>query len=409
MSNKPRILIVAGYFDWFSGYQETALSRALVNYCDVTVVASDRVNPIFTDQHLGHIGVSRRYKNLDCVEHGVRVRRFRSLELRSMLVSTSAIRHLMAEHWDAVIQAMPGQVLPAFGNLASPSSAHVVLYGDNSAMYANLSTLVAGAKRTMFYLTKGPMYWAVNRKADVVYGYTPNTQKLIDRIPSRSECRLLPLSYDQSAFFYSDSLREETRRRFGFDESDFVVVAPGKPQKQKKLDELLEFFDASCLEDQTVRLVFAGLGSDDASNLLRRKAETAKYRDSITLLPFIDSQSLNELFNAADLGIWPAMPAITIQQAMGTGLPVLIPNNDILRHLIKSDSQGTFLKSFPGDLAAVVESARGNVASGPHLRRHNRAQAAWLSNDGIARSVIKDALPHLTINRVFEDEPGPRT
>jgi len=59
--HRPRVVIVAGYFDWISGYQETALASAYAEFADVEVVSSDRVSPGFSDEHLERLGVSRRY------------------------------------------------------------------------------------------------------------------------------------------------------------------------------------------------------------------------------------------------------------------------------------------------------------------------------------------------------------
>ena len=60
-TGKPRALLLTGYFDWFSGYQETALAAWFPRYADTEVIASDRVSPMFSDAHLAGLGISRRY------------------------------------------------------------------------------------------------------------------------------------------------------------------------------------------------------------------------------------------------------------------------------------------------------------------------------------------------------------
>ncbi|MDV3354470.1 hypothetical protein [Dietzia sp. IN118] len=386
MTTKSNLLVACGYYDQFSGYQEIGITRALARRANVTVVAGDRVNPIFSDAHLGNIGASRTYSTEVTIDQNVEVRRFKAHEMRSMLVSPSAIGYMRKGRWDGIVQIMPGQLLPAAPAFICHGQPRAVLYGDNDAMYANLSKSAARAKRAIFNATKGQVYRAVNREATSVFGYTQNTCKIIDRLNSGPDCSLLPIAFDNEIFFYDEDLRRTTRGHLGFDENDVVIFAPGKPQKQKQFIELLRIF-AAIAPGTNAKLMFAGAGSDQASDELRQAVKVNNLHQRVVIQPFVDSRTLNSLFNASDIGVWPAMPAATIQQSMGTGLRTIFPENDLVGHLAYSQAQCvTFaegLSKFATTLKSSIEANRAGVS-----RSALSQGSQWLSTDSIADRVL---------------------
>src|SRR5665648_1252358 len=127
--DQPRVCLVSGYFDWFSGYQETVLAKWLGRYTNTEVVAGDRVSPIFSDEHLSRISVDRRYVPGATTRDGVTVTRFATRELRSMLWSADVRKYIASQPYDLIIQAMPGQILPLAATLTRNQCTRVALYG----------------------------------------------------------------------------------------------------------------------------------------------------------------------------------------------------------------------------------------------------------------------------------------
>ena len=128
MMNRPRVLLLTGYFDWFSGYQETGLAAWFPRYATTEVIASDRVSPIFSDAHLAELGMPRRYEAGTRVENGVKVTRFSTSEKRSMVWSTEARTYIESQQYDLIVQVMPGQVMPVAGTFARNQAVRAVLY-----------------------------------------------------------------------------------------------------------------------------------------------------------------------------------------------------------------------------------------------------------------------------------------
>lgn len=394
MMNKPRVLLLSGYFDWFSGYQEIALAGWFPRYATTEVIASDRVSPIFSDAHLAGLGMARRYETGTRVENGVKVTRFSTVEKRAMVWSTEARRYIESQKYDLIVQLMPGQVMPFAGTIARNHAVRAVLYGDNSAMWSHLSRAQRLSKGMAFAVSKGALYAMVNRRADLVYGFTPNTLSRLKFFSGGKRMSLLPLAFDPAKFFFDEGIRETHRQAMGYTEADTVVVAAGKLQHKKRLDLLVDAF--SRLTSTRAGLKLLVVGADDSPYSQEFKAQIDAYpalSKLVTVMGFVDTTQLNEIFNAADIGVWPSMPAITIQQAMGTGLNVVLPKNDWVGHLLLPGS-GTYFNTFDESDSLGIEMAIASQLGGGRgvTDRRQRADVnAWLGADRLTRSLLQAA------------------
>ena len=394
---EPRVLLIAGYFDWFSGYQETALATAFSKIATTEVVASDRVSPAFTEDHIARIGVPRRYNSGTTCERGVNVTRLRSFEIRSMVWSNAAISYLSGRSYDLIVQVMPGQLLSAAPSLVSHANHRVVLYGDNRAMWANLSLPLRLVKGGAFAVSKGILYTLVNGRATAIYGYTPNTIRRLRPFSARRQMQLMPLAYSQQSFFRSRELRRQVREKLDVAGDDTLLVVAGKLEPRKRVDWVLEAFHRLAPTHPRLRLLVIGSDSSTYSREVERTVLASPYADRTTMRPFADTSVLNGYFNAADIGVWPRNPAITIQQAMGTGLAVLLPRNDLVGHLINSDA-GHYFELDEGRGGACVADALADTLARTHLSEHARAARAdnnnWMSADTIVRDLLAEVGRH---------------
>jgi len=392
--SRPRVLLILGYFDWFAGYQEAALAPWLARHAEVEVVASDRVSPMFSDEHLSRLGIPRRYEIRSSAERGLRVTRFPCAEWRGMVWSGEARRYVAAQHYDAILQVMPGQGLPLAGTLIRSKAYRASLYGDNSAMWSHLSPLARVAKGAAFAATKGVAYTAVNARAQAVYGYTPETVGRLRLFSAGRAMRVLPLAFDPERFFFDPTLRRRARAEYGFGDDDIVVIAAGKYQDKKRLDLLLDATEAALATIPNLRLLIAGVDTTtSAAPLLQRVAKSPAVAERTTFRGFLDTQTLNEAFNAADIGAWPRMPAITIQQAMGTGLKVVIPRNPWVSHLITNGAGTYFVESNPEGTEQLTQALVSEASSGlaDNARGARVRGNSWLGADRVAHTVLSDA------------------
>lgn len=396
-STTARVLIVAGYFDWFSGYQETALAHALQPLADVEVVASDRVSPAFTDEHLDQLGVPRKYPIGQTAEHGVTMTRVAVRELRSMVWSLGVVRHVSATPADLIIQVMPGQVLSAAPSLSSNRAPKLVLYGDNRAMWSHLPGAQRLLKGAIFAITKGLLYTLVNSRATTLFAYTPDTQSRLRPFLAGKRIELMPLCYVSSDFHHDQVLRERTRNELGILNEDIVILAAGKTDPRKHLEWLIRSVALLGKDHHNLRLILVGDDKSAHSRELHQEAVRLKLADRVYFLPFANSERLNGLFNAADLGVWPRNPAITIQQSLGTGLSVILPENDLVGHLV-CPKTGSYFELKDGSevkfLASAMTTAIVTTDFGTLARQKRARQNEWLSADAAARRLLN--LPGLS-------------
>jgi len=394
MTDRPRVLLLAGYFDWFSGYQEIALARWFPRHATTEVIAGDRVSRIFSDDHLAQLGVPRRYEPGTRHENGVKVTRFSTSEMRSMVWSAQTRRYIESQQYDLIVQLMPGTVMPFGGTLARNDTVRAALYVDNSAMWSHLSTTHRILKGAAFAVSKGVLYTLINRRADLVYAFTPNTVSRLRLFAGGKKMSLRPLTFDPKTFYFDEGIRDAHRRRLGYATSDTVLVAAGKFQRQKRFDLLLEVFSSLASRHAGLKLLLVGADDGACSRELRAQIDAdPALSKSVTLSGFVDTAELNAVFNAADIGVWPAMPAITIQQAMGTGLTVVLPQNNWVGHLIRDGSGCYFDGSDERASTHLHEALEGQlpVDSGTSARKKRAAVNSWLGADELVKSLLRDA------------------
>lgn len=393
---RPRVGLVVGHFDWFSGYQETALAAGLAQYADVEVIAGNRVSPIFSDMHLNRLGQTREYELVDRdPQQGVLVTRLPVREVRSIVWSRGVGATLKSREFDLVIQVMPGQGLSVAPSIYRGSEKRIALYGDNSAMWSALSPWQQRFKWWIFAMSKGTVYRFVNRRAQGVYGYTPETVDRLSAFQRGTSSRVMALTYRTDEFSPDESLRSQWRRRLGVTPSEFLVVTAGKQQPYKRLEDLLYAVADISEVHPHVRLALAGSDESDYSRALRRHVDgDDRLRGRVGFLPFLGRADLNGFLNAGDLGTWPHLPAITIQQALGTGLYVVLPQNRQVGHLIANESVGRYFDpDVSRGLAQGVATALSNVDVSPAARRLRASRNGWLSADNLARGLLDRHLP----------------
>lgn len=388
---RPKVGIVIGYFDWFSGYQETALATGLARYADVEVIAGNRVSPIFSDMHLQELGHDRAYAPVDREpQHGVLVTRLPVREIRSMVWSTKVGATMKAREFDLVIQVMPGQGLSIAPSIYRGAEKRIALYGDNSAMWSALPSWQQRLKWLVFFLTKGRAYSYVNRRSSAIYAYTPETIRRLSAFQKDAEIHVMALTFREEEFSWNEASRSEWRSKMRVADSEILIVTAGKQQPYKRLEDLLTAVAVLSERHANLRLALAGSDESPYSRTLRRQAEEdSRLHDRVSFLPFLRRAQLNAFFNAGDVGAWPHLPAISIQQALGTGLYTVLPANAAVEHLLVDESVGQYFP--PGTVNGLIEGLEQALtvdrSSGG---RHGRAERnTWLSADKLAKLLLE--------------------
>ncbi|MEO0157277.1 MAG: glycosyltransferase family 4 protein [candidate division WOR-3 bacterium] len=310
-------------------YAETVLPRGFARIGASTwVLTSDLVAP----SARGFVGM-KRFRGPD--EGELNVIRFPSLGLGNLALSdpTRVMRALSGIRPDVVLSIAPTKGLPFYP----------FVFGDcNAGLFAQVGEhmpvrgLKAAAKRWI--------YERIFEKARAVFASKDESEGLLMGLLGR-EVNLIRvfLPFDERVFYYDPAERERVRAELGLDGP--LVISAARITPYKGYEALLE---ASA--ELGVSLILVGLREGDPyCESIRRKANSHLGKRFLGL-PFRAQEEIRPLFNAADIGVWP-WTSVSIKQALGTGLPVVMWRP---RHLIEEGVQGYF----------IAEATREEIAAG---------------------------------------------
>jgi glycosyltransferase involved in cell wall biosynthesis len=303
-------------------------------------------------------------------------------------------------HADVIVVIGAAKLFPY--PLLNAENAHktIVLFGDNSDYYLwnSLSNSVRSL-RTMLLrmLVKRWAYIRALKYSSSVVLYTPETRKQLIRIAGRTrissaeeKLRFLPLGYDEEVFFFDEAKRQELRKHFNVEAQDLLFVTATRVVEGKGLEVMMEEVMTA---DEKNKYVIVGSQSDAYEGVLRSLIKDLAASERIFLLPFADKQDLRALYSAADIGLW-SNPAISIQEALGTGLYIVLPQKKSIEHLLSSDLTGGYVEDGHWDvgLQKAMEKLRPEMRSDDiRLRRdRERTNRERLSYAVIAGQLITD-------------------
>ncbi len=236
---------------------------------------------------------------------------------------------------DLIIVIGAGKYFPkAVYHLSIPV---ITLFGDNSQNHIEDSQINRLKTRLLFKLFKLPVYKLAIHKSHKLVAYTPESFCAAGRFLGQKERDFLAtqknfisLGFSQHQFYFDKQIRETTRRKFGFRNSDIVVITATRVVPQKQLESYIEHF-VQC----GARVRWLVVGGDDGTyaQSFAEKAQKALGDARFTMVPFCKREDLNALLCAADVAFY-SVTAITVYEALGAGLPCILPPDRSLSHLI---------------------------------------------------------------------------
>jgi glycosyltransferase involved in cell wall biosynthesis len=172
---------------------------------------------------------------------------------------------------------------------------------------------------------------------------------------------LYPLGFDPDVFYADQTAREAERKRLGLSKDDIVVLHAGKITPIKQFDIWVGAVSAAMREVPKLLAIVAGFseGSPE-SDRIRSLIERSDLRDRFICSPFLPRKQLAALYNAADLGAWFWAASVSIQEAMGTGIYMLLNNSPTTCHLLLDPQTGRYFPEYQYDQLTrlIVETAR---------------------------------------------------
>jgi glycosyltransferase involved in cell wall biosynthesis len=302
---------------------------------------------------------------------------------------------------DDIVLVGPGKLfgLDVFAPRSAPWK-RIAIVQDNSQDGRSSGPAARRALRTLAHpLFKRPAYRRVVRTADRIVLNVPETREIVsgwlnepDRALLSEKAIDLRLGFDPETFFYDREGRRRWRENYEIGEEEILLVTCTRATPEKRLERVVETVSRFLKRGLPVRYVMAGVLDDAHGRLLREQVASLEDASGVLLLPVLRHDEMRELFSACDLGFWPRV-AITIQQAMGTGLPVVLQQGPTVSHLLLDGQNGWYV-----DAGQTVEQVLGEAvtvlsdmdAAGREVRRDATARLnrEHLSYDRIALEIV---------------------
>lgn len=401
-----RVVVVCGHFSPEVGYQEVDLAKAFARLgARVRVVTSTCLSPnartVVADDY--EPGTTHR----DGYEL---VRLPPRLTIGPNILGCDVLPAVAAFTPTHVVLVGPGKL---FGlELFSPPSApwqRIAIVQDNSE---DGRSRVQGrvqrrARALATRLVKRPAYRKVVENADRIVLNVPETRGIVDSwlTPTGREALAaksleLRLGFDPDVFGFDGIVRDEWRRLHGIGRDELVLVTCTRATPAKRLEDVFEVVSSLRARGLSLRYALAGVLNDSYGEHLRRRAAGQPDPDAFLLFPALPHDQMSELFSGCDLGYWP-QAAITIQQAMGTGLPMLLPLTPTVSHLLTEGRNGWYVTPSRTLDQMLVDTLAELHTLEPRDRLGAREASAafnrsYLSYDRLAFEMIDDLRPRAT-------------
>lgn len=201
-----------------------------------------------------------------------------------------------------------------------------------------------------------------------------------------TKMRVIPTGVDIPP--YSRKQRQEDRLRYGFDNSDFLLLSLSRVSKEKNIDQLINYFPDINQKHPNTHLIIVGDGP--ARSSLEELAYSKHLKDRIHFIGEVNHDEVSRFYQMADLYVNASdseSQGLTYLEAMVNRLPICALYNDYLADIISlSPDLGVLFKSsaeFPLAVDAFLE----------HRKNHNQQEMPeealeYISSEQFAENVL---------------------
>lgn len=183
----------------------------------------------------------------------------------------------------------------------------------------------------------------------VKFNYKVNVDKILT----------MTLGADEEQFYLDDKARLELRNKFNIREEDIVLIFTGKISKTKRIELLIEVIDILKSMNMSIKLFVVGSGDEEYLEKLKKNIKNYHLEKDIIFIDFVKPNLLYQYYNAADVGVWPSSPTISILEALACGLPISIPNSETVNHIIQDNignTHETNVESIKNSITKIIMS-----------------------------------------------------
>jgi len=334
-----KIVHVTAEFQPELGYEEyyLALNQRKLGH-DVYVITTD-VTPEIPNIKKEKIGFSEYNR--------IKIFRLKHLfKIRDFIYAPGMKKLLKKINPDIVHAHEARQLFPALSSLYKKELGYKLIVDQHD--YDVFNTIKA--KLFTLLVRKNIVRFAM-RKADKIITITPeainflrNTYKIKEPIIS------LWLGADYNHFHFRENERKRLRKEIASN-GEVVLITLGQIGRVKKLEMLIKAAKKFS-NKYKIKLLIVG-GGDEI--YLRELKSLAENLDNITFIRKLSQDEIPSYYSAADIGVWPFRATITMIEAMACKLPIVIPNLNVVNHLIENNNGLNFEANNQQDFENAIE------------------------------------------------------
>ncbi len=401
-----RIAIVAGHFTPELGYQEVYLARAYARHGHhVRVISSTSVS--LSARKI----VNKRYPAglTVCPKDGFEILRLKTaFRFRSTVLATGLKAAILSFDPDLILLVGLRKLfgVSVLSRRVYGRARAIGLFGD-AGEYRDRRTLstrlLAALQDFGFLITKQWVYRKSVQECDKLVMNIPETEEIFLSILNENEKELflkkrvhLNLGFDSREFYFSEDERFQMRASLRIAPEEIVLVTSTRVLPSKRIEEIVALVSSMHTKGIKLRCIIIGFLDDDYARELKHYIGQQSEAAAFHCFPFLPHHEIRRLFCAADIGLW-MKAAISIQEAMGTGLPVILERKPSVSHLIQEGVNGWYFNR--GRLPEVLAGACKKIsAEGSGNRAAKRKQLVdsnyeRFSYDVIAQKILQLGLP----------------
>jgi glycosyltransferase involved in cell wall biosynthesis len=135
-----------------------------------------------------------------------------------------------------------------------------------------------------------------------------------------------------------------------------------------------------------IHYILIGLHNDDYAKEITDRVKEQPHLGIFHLYSFLNHHEICKFYSIADIGVW-TKPAISILEAMGTGLMILLEDKPSVNHLLDIGVTGLYYKKDHFD-SSLRETCKQVVSINKEKRKLNREKIARLNSERFSYSVI---------------------
>ncbi len=230
------------------------------------------------------------------------------------------------------------------------------------------------AKRAYYSFFRNVLAPLIKRNADAIIAIGEDERKVICReFKLKSDTvKIIPLGADLEIFGPNSEVRKKVREQYGIKQDDALLIHAGKLIPTKDVDVLLKAVIPLMNQNCSLKLLIVGTGEESYLDKLKCMTNEGNVSQQVIFHDFVDKKRLAGLYNAADIGVWPGDPTITILEAMAVGLPIVILDHPTTEGYLANNNGFSVPKNDAEQLVSCLSWLLENLGSRKNMGRNSR-------------------------------------